>query len=129
MIVDQAQTRRALAVVTFTLRQVIPSAEEKSTFSYADTLPDRITCLRSGFAAFGKIVEAIDAGERADLLVVGVHLFGDLLRDENPKDVVGGCLPVLKTLVDGVILADKEKGGKVVHGLISAVLTNVDDMR
>lgn len=126
---DQAQTRRALAVVTYTLRQIIPGQEVRSVFVYSDTTFDRINCLRSGFSAFTRIVDSIDAVQRADLFAVGIHLFVDLLKDENPRDVAGACLPALKAMVDQCCAANGETGAKVIHGLLSACLTNVDEMR
>jgi hypothetical protein len=136
MVVDQAQVRRCLAVVTFTLRQAISSSEAKSTFSHADNAVDRTLCIRNGFAAFMRIVEAIpEPNERADLLVVAIHLYGDLIKDETHgmADVGAASLPVLKQLVDAVIEHDKDQGkdtaGRAVHGLCSSMLTNVDDMR
>lgn len=129
MATDQAQTRRALAVITYTLRQVIPGQEVRSVFTYSDSPIDRIGCLRAGFSAFSKVVDCIDAVQRADLTAVGIHLFADLLKDESSMDLAGACLPALKGLVDQCILAKGETGAKVVHGLLSACLTNVDEMR
>lgn len=136
MVVDQAQVRRCLAVVIFTLRQAISSTEAKSTFSPSDDPADRATCIKNGFTAFMRIVEAIpEPSERADLMVVAIHLYGDLIKDESHgmAEVAAASLPVLKQLVDAVLEHDKdqckETAGKAVHGLCSSMLTNVDDMR
>lgn len=126
---DQAQTRRALAVVTYTLRQIIPSPEVRTVFSYSDTALERIACLRAGFSGFGRIIECIDPVQRGDLCAVGIHLFADLLKDESPMDLAGACLPALKGLVDQCITANGSMGAKVVHGILSACLTNIDEMR
>lgn len=126
---DQAQTRRALAVVTYTLRQIISSPEVRSVFNYSDSASERIVCLRAGFSAFGRITDCIDPVQRGDLCAVGIHLFVDLLKEESPMDLAGACLSALKGLVDQCIVANGDMGAKVIHGLISACLTNIDEMR
>lgn len=127
--VDQAQTRRAVAVVTYTLRQIIASQEVKSVFSFSDTAADRIVCLKVGFSAFGRIVECIEPVQRADLFAVGIHLLVELLKEESPMDVAGACLPAMTSLVDQCIAANGATGANVVHGLLSACLSNIDEMR
>lgn len=134
MIVDPAQVRRALAVITYTLRQTVPSRDTQSVLSYSDSLIDRVTFFRSAFTAFARVVDCIEVTQRADLCAVGLHLFTDLLRDETPNmDYAGALLPVMKSLVDQSIRSDvpgtSTGADKVVHGLLSACLTNVDDMR
>ena len=134
---DAAQVRRVLAVVTYTLRAVIPSREAPSTFSHNDTLQDRNTLLRAGFTAYAKIVDSIEPTQRADLLAVALHLFGDLLADETSgMDYAGSCLPILKLLLDQILGVGAQvpgmgsaTGDRVVHGLLSSCLANVDDMR
>ena len=136
MVVDQAQVRRCLAVVTFTLRQGISSSEAKSTFSPSVSDADRSACIKNGFSAFMRIVEAIpEPAERADMMVVAIHLHGDLIKDETHGmgEVGAGTLPLLKQLVDGIVEQDRDAGkdtaGRAIHGLCSSMLTNVDDMR
>ncbi|ORY24869.1 putative clathrin-coated vesicle protein [Naematelia encephala] len=133
---DAAQTRRCLAVITFVLRTSISSPESPSSFSYSDTVTDRVHLLKTAFLAYARIVECIDAPQRADLCAVAVHLFGELLKDETPHmDVAGGCLPVLKALLDLALGPSVQvpgvtaTGDKLVHGLLSSCLGNIDDMR
>ena len=134
---DAAQTRRALAVVTYVLRNAITSKEIQSTFTHSDTAADRVPFLKAGFNAYARIVECIEPTQRADLYAVAIHLFSDLLADETPNmDYAGQLFPVLKMLLD-VILGPGSQvpgmgtatGDKVVHGLLSACLSNVDEMR
>jgi hypothetical protein len=134
MAVDPAQTRRALAVITYTLRSTIPSRENPSVFTYADTQADRVAFLRTAFSAFGRTVECVETVQRADLCAVGLHLFEDLLGDETPgMDLAGQTLPVMKNLLDQALGADVPgtgaTGERVVHGLLSQCLSNVDEMR
>lgn len=72
---DQAQLRRALAVIAFVLRETIPSRDTKSSLSSSDPAADRVAFLRAAFASYVKIVEVMDMGQRADLCAVAIHLF------------------------------------------------------
>lgn len=129
--------RRALAILTYTLRAVIASRQAPSTFSHTDSLVDRVALLRSGFTAYAKVVESIEATQRADLMAVAIHLYGDVLADETAEmDYAGQTLPVLKLLIDQILGVGAQvpgmgsaTGERVVHGLLSACLANVDDMR
>ena len=93
--------------------------------------------LRTAFTAYAQIVECIEPTLRADLLAVAVHLYVDLLGDETPDmDYAGSTLPVLKSLVDQVLGTGAQvpgmgaaTGERVVHGLLSACLNTVEEMR
>ncbi|EIW68556.1 hypothetical protein TREMEDRAFT_74089 [Tremella mesenterica DSM 1558] len=130
---DSGQTRRILAILVFVLRQTIPSPEIQNTFNYNDTLSDRVTFLKDGFTALCKVIECVEMVQRAELLAVGIHLFGDLLKDEGNMDLAGGCLGCLKGLLEMIwkvqVPGISIEGEKVIHGLLSACLGNVDDMR
>lgn len=131
---DHAQTRRVLAVVTYVLRGTISSPDVRSSFSYNDTASDRIAFLRTSFTAFTKIVDSLEATQRADLYAVGLHLFGDVLRDESPMDLAGGLLGNLKALLEGLVRGQvpgvpDDQAEKVIAGLLGACVTNIDDMR
>ena len=123
---DAEQTRRTLAIITYTLRSSIASRETPSNLSHTDSLSDRLAFFKSAFGAFGSIVSHIEISQRADLRAVGFHLFGDLLADEK-DDYAGSSLPILKLLVDQT-LAEPD-ADRIIHGLLSACLANVDDMR
>lgn len=141
---DPAQTRRVLAIVTFTLRGLIPDpqAQSRSNFTYSDSPSDRITLLRTGLGAFTNLVECVEITQRADLYAVGIHLFGDILKDESAAgsgEVTAGCLGSLKGLIDGLVrsqvpgMSGSGSGdghaGRVIGGLLGGCLGNVDDMR
>lgn len=87
--------------------------------------------------AYAKIVQSIEPTQRADLFAVAIHLFSELLADETPDvDYAGSLLPVLKLLLDQVLGVGAQvpgmgvaTGDRVVHGLLSSCLANVDDMR
>ncbi|WVQ76597.1 hypothetical protein IAR50_006269 [Cryptococcus sp. DSM 104548] len=129
---DAAQVRRALAIVAFTLRQIIPSKDLKPTWHPSDSPTDKITLLRTCFSAYAQLVECIDISQRADLYAVGLYLFMGLLEDEAVMDLAGGSLAGLKLLVEGLVgsqVPGVNNGEKVVHGVVSACLSNIDDMR
>jgi hypothetical protein len=64
--------------------------------------------------------------------VTGSPLTIELLKDESSEiDLVGPTLPALKTMLEFPVSAadTKEKYRRLVHGLLSACLLNVDAMR
>ncbi|WVQ83814.1 hypothetical protein IAT38_005958 [Cryptococcus sp. DSM 104549] len=129
---DAAQTRRVLAIIAFALRQVVPTKEVQANWRPSDSAAERIALLRAGFMAYAQVVECVEVGQRGDLYAVGLHLFVDLLGDESPVDVAGGCLGCAKVLVEGLVGAQVpgvNNGERVVHGVVAACLANVDDMR
>ncbi|CAK9780383.1 putative clathrin-coated vesicle protein [Cutaneotrichosporon oleaginosum] len=131
---DAAQVRRALAVVAFVLRQTIPAPGIASNFSHSEAAADRVAFIRSGFAAYSRIVDVMEMSQRADLSAVAIHLFSDLLHDETPgMDLAGQCLPSLKQLLDQTLSSQVPTIGatseRVVHGLLGACLSHIDDMR
>nr|ODO00955.1 clathrin-coated vesicle protein [Cryptococcus depauperatus CBS 7855] len=130
--ISTAQIKRTLAFVSFTLRQLIPCKDTRVSWHHVDTTQDKINLLRISFKTFAQILECLERTERADLYAVGLHLFSGLLESESPVDLVSGCLGSLKTLVEGLVASQvpaMENGEKVVHGIVSACLTNIDDMR
>jgi HEAT repeat protein len=132
--IDSAQIRRALAIVAFVLRGTIPSPQVASTFSPTDSAADRVAFFKTAFAAYVRIVEIMDRVQRADLCAVAVHLFADLLHDETPNmDIAGACLPSLKLIIDQLLASQvptvTATTDRVLHGLLSACLSNVDEMR
>lgn len=131
---DHGQIRRVLAVITFVLRGTIPSTNTQSTFTYTDTATDRVNFLRTSFTAFSRVVDTIEAAQRAELYAVGLHLFTDVLRDESSMDLAGNLLGSLKVLLEGLVKGQvpgvaADQGEKVVAGLLGACVTNIDDMR
>ena len=110
--------------------------DNPSSFTHADLALDRIAFYKTAFTVYSITIGCIEAAQRADLCAVGLHLFGDLLKDETPNmDLAGPSLPVLKLLVDQALSGQVQvpgvtaTGEKIVHGLLSACLTNIDDLR
>ena len=130
---DGTQIRRALAVITYTLRQVVPSPDVNSGFLPTDSAQDRVDCLKTAFDAYSRVIDVCDMSQRADLCAGGLHLCGDILKDEGPTDLAGGLLGSMKMLLDKCLASQvpgiTAEGDRVVHGLLSACLTNIDEMR
>jgi HEAT repeat-containing protein 5 len=112
--------------------------------------PDRIKMIVTAFAAFTSVATAIQSNQREDVRSVAILLysgkkrrisqfdhrpnaFPELLKDESSEiDLVGPTLPALKALLSVPIYDTpdaKNKFGRLVHGLLSACLLHVDEMR
>ena len=70
-----------------------------------------------------------DHGPRSKLIRAGLCL--GLLKEEPKEDMVGGVLGSFKATLDqaGHFANDVLAYGKLVHSCLSAVLSNIDDMR
>ncbi|ESK97884.1 clathrin-coated vesicle protein [Moniliophthora roreri MCA 2997] len=92
---------------------------------------ERIKMIQAAFSAFVSIATSANASLREDTRGVGVLLYSDILKDESPEiDLGGPMFPSLKSLLD-LPIADgsTDKYQKLIHGLLSDCLRNVDDMR
>ncbi|WRT65221.1 uncharacterized protein IL334_002164 [Kwoniella shivajii] len=131
-ILDPAQTRRVLAIISFILRGIIPTKSTKSTFTHHDSISDRIALIKLSFGNYNRIIGCIEPTQRSDLYAVGLHLFMDLLNDESHLDIAGSSLGSLKILVEGLMnsqIPGISTAERVIHGLLGGCLANIDDMR
>ncbi|KAK0495924.1 clathrin-coated vesicle protein [Armillaria luteobubalina] len=96
-------------------------------------IADRIKMITACFSAFGSIAASLNTSQREDIRGVAILLYSEMLKDESSEiDLVGPTLPCLKALLDLPTSAardSKDRYGRLVHGLISACLLNVDGMR
>lgn len=73
------------------------------------------------------------AGQKEDQFAVALYLYAELLRDETSRtDLVGPTLPLLKALCDRAYsarLPESHTYARVLHGLLSACILHVDEMR
>jgi len=111
-------------------------------------LADRVTLIKTSFDALLSIGSSFDAKVQNEVRAVGISLYSgmcadpslfpfslmnyvDLLRDESSEvDVVGPTLPVLKSLLTpGSTDKVTEFFQRVVHGLLSSCMLNIDEMR
>ncbi|KAJ7604033.1 clathrin-coated vesicle protein [Roridomyces roridus] len=94
-------------------------------------VPDRIRMIMAAFSAFVSVGSAIKSLHREDVRSVGILLYSELLKDESSEiDLVGPTLPALKSLLDIPTASPDatDRYSRLVHGLISACLLNVDEM-
>ncbi|KAJ7168806.1 clathrin-coated vesicle protein [Mycena filopes] len=94
-------------------------------------IPDRIKMIMSTFAAFVSVGTSIKSLQREDVRAVGILLYSELLKDESSEiDLAGPTLTALKSLLDLPTISPdaSDRYSRLVHGLISACLLNVDEM-
>ncbi|RDB24443.1 HEAT repeat-containing protein 5B [Hypsizygus marmoreus] len=95
-------------------------------------IPDRIRMIIAAFAAFHAVGTSITSSQREDVRGVAVLLYNDLLKDESSEiDLVGPTLPALKMLLDlppSPVSNTEDRYARLVHGLLSSCLLNIDAM-
>ncbi|TFK60204.1 clathrin-coated vesicle protein [Pluteus cervinus] len=93
---------------------------------------ERISMITTAFASYVAIAQAINTIQREDIRGVAILLYSDLLKDESSEiDLVGPTLPSLKNLLSmpfSPARDSREHYERLVHGLLSACLTNIDQM-
>ncbi|KAF8648973.1 hypothetical protein AX16_006087 [Volvariella volvacea WC 439] len=96
------------------------------------TTAERITMINAAFSAFVAIASSLKTAQREDVRGVAILLYSDLLKDESSEiDLVGPTLPSLKSLLDLPLVAGpeaKDRYERLIHGLLSACLINIDQM-
>ncbi|KAF7337120.1 Clathrin-coated vesicle protein [Mycena venus] len=94
-------------------------------------VPDRIKMIMATFAAFVSIGTSIKSLQREDVRAVGILLYSELLKDESSEiDLAGPTLTALKSLLDIPTVSPDagDRYSRLVHGLISSCLLNIDEM-
>ena len=91
------------------------------------------------------VARAFEPSQREDARAIAVFLYSSkdqlngnlprtsrptgLLKNEAAIGIVSSCLPALKIVLEIENDDDAERYGRVVHGLLSTCLQNVDAMR
>ncbi|KAI0258392.1 clathrin-coated vesicle protein [Gloeopeniophorella convolvens] len=119
-----------LRVCAYILRNAIPGADRLSRHGQANPA-DRVTLIKVSFDALLSIAASFDAKVQDEIRGVAISLYSDLLRDETSEiDFAGPTLPALKTLLTPSPNQQvTEFFSRVVHGLLSSCLLNIDEMR
>ncbi|CAE6397949.1 unnamed protein product [Rhizoctonia solani] len=122
-----AQCLRACVTI---LKNAIPSPQAQSN-NIAQNPADRIPLLISAFQALLAVGEVAGPTTLPSVRALALSIYSDLLKDEYSEiDLVGPTLQSLR----GMLLSDYKEVQKepmypkVVHGLLSSCLQNVDDM-
>ncbi|KZW00275.1 clathrin-coated vesicle protein [Exidia glandulosa HHB12029] len=123
-----------LRICSFVLRHAVPTSRSVQAAKLGNSLPERITMLNAAFTAFARISALFGPSRREDLRGVGVTLYSAFLKDElSEVDLVGPTLPSLKALLevpaDATVTADNSAYSRVIHGLLSTCLLNIEEMR
>ncbi|KAJ4473613.1 clathrin-coated vesicle protein [Lentinula aciculospora] len=94
---------------------------------------DRVKMLLAAFSAFATIAAGVSTTFREDVRSVGILLYSEILKDEsNEIDLAGPTFPSLKVLLDLPLASSpdaRDRYQRMIHGLLSACLLNIDEMR
>ncbi|KAI5117719.1 hypothetical protein M0805_001805 [Coniferiporia weirii] len=120
-------------ICAYILRNSISGPGGIRTFG-VDSPADRIGLIRAAFAAFSAVSEAFAPSLKEDKRAVAITIYAELLREEKSElDMAGPTLQSLKAILDeppkAAQTAAVAQYGKLVHGLFSVCLVNIDEMR
>ncbi|KAJ3781084.1 clathrin-coated vesicle protein [Lentinula aff. detonsa] len=94
---------------------------------------DRVKMILAAFSAFATVAAGTSTAFREDVRSVGILLYSEILKDEsNEIDLAGPTFPSLKVLLDLPLASSpdaQDRYQRLVHGLLSACLLNIDEMR
>ncbi|KAH9948465.1 ARM repeat-containing protein [Amylocystis lapponica] len=119
-----------LRICAYVLRRAITGAHNGAIHDGSSPM-DKIKLINAAFDAFSTVAAGFGPAQKDEFRAVAVTLYSELLKDETSEaDLVGPTLQSLKALLERPPSpADSEKYERVVHGLLSACLLNVDEMR
>ncbi|KAL5476373.1 hypothetical protein ACEPAI_3473 [Sanghuangporus weigelae] len=120
-------------ICAYVLRNSITGPGSIRTFA-SDSATDRISLIRAAFSAFLTVAETFGAGSQEQMRAVAVAIYAELLKEEKSDlDMAAPTLQSLKALLDNPpskLQADAlSRYSRLVHGLFSACLVNIDEMR
>lgn len=122
-----------LRICSFVLRHAVPTSRSVQS-KMGNSAADRVSMLKNAFTAFATISSLYSPTHKESLRAVGATLYSAFLKDElSDLDLVGPTLPALKALLEVVpspaVTSGDSSYGRVVHGLLSACLLNMEEMR
>ncbi|KAH9916212.1 clathrin-coated vesicle protein [Fomitopsis serialis] len=118
-------------ICAYVLRRAITGPRISAVVDGSTPL-DKAKLINATFEAFVKISSSFGTRQREEFRAIGITLYGDLLKDETSEvDLVGPTLQSLKILLDkpADLVDTDNKYEKAIHGILSACLVNVDEMR
>ncbi|GBE87132.1 clathrin-coated vesicle protein [Sparassis crispa] len=120
-----------LRICAYVLRRAI-KGPRNGVVHDGSTPMEKVALINAAFDTFSTIALTFGPVPKEQFRAVAITLYSELLRNETSEvDLVGPTLQSLKTLLEGPSnLAELEDNyERVVHGLLSACLVNVDEMR
>ncbi|GEM12259.1 clathrin-coated vesicle protein [Rhodotorula toruloides] len=122
---------QCLRIAIAVLRESVPASSTslKPTAATAAALAAHI---RHVFSRFADVADLLPSQLRVELYAIAFHSYSTVLRDEKTEiDFAGPTLPVLKTLCDKAAArpGDAQTLSKVLNGVLSACLLNIDAVR
>ncbi|KAF9269100.1 clathrin-coated vesicle protein [Marasmius fiardii PR-910] len=94
---------------------------------------DRFKMIQAAFSAFTSVAASTNTFLREDVRAVAILLYSEILKDESPDiDLAGPTFSSLKSLLDlppAPSRGSSERYQKLIHGLLSDCLRNIDEMR
>ncbi|KAG1837702.1 armadillo-type protein [Suillus subalutaceus] len=131
---DSVRTH-CLKIFAYTLRHSRhnpgTTAIRKCMFLQKAIFPDIAKMISGSLGAFHLIASTTESDVREDVRGIGCVLYGELLKDETSEaDLVTPTLPAFRSLLAVSCHPNiRERYGKLIHGLLSSCLLNVDEMR
>ncbi|KAM5530811.1 hypothetical protein V8D89_015522, partial [Ganoderma adspersum] len=119
-----------LRICAYILRRVITGPKSGAVHDAASP-SEKVKLIIAAFEAFSTVTASFGPSQREDFRALAITLYCELLKDETSElDLVGPTLQALKSLLDRPAnLPDPDsKYGRLVHGLLSACLVNIDEM-
>ncbi|KAJ3824050.1 clathrin-coated vesicle protein [Lentinula raphanica] len=96
-------------------------------------ISNRVKMVLAAFSAFATVAASASTTFREDVRSVGILLYSEILKDEsNDIDLAGPTFPSLKALLDLPLASSpdaQDRYQRLIHGLLSACLLNIDEMR
>ncbi|KAG2033122.1 armadillo-type protein [Suillus americanus] len=124
---DSVRTH-CLKIFAYILRH---SRHSPGTTSIQGDLSDIAKMISGSLGAFHLIASTTESDVREDVRGIGCVLYGELLKNETSEvDLVTPTLPAFRSLLAvSCHPSMRERYGKLIHGLLSSCLLNVDEMR
>ncbi|TFY57214.1 hypothetical protein EVG20_g8633 [Dentipellis fragilis] len=118
---------QCLRVCAFILKNAIPGST--GNFMH-DDVAERTSLIKASFDAFLTIASLFSHEIQEEARAVAISLYSDLLKDETSEnDYAGPTLPSLVALVSRSLDKVDTAFYQLIHGLLSACLLNIDEMK
>jgi len=118
-----------LRICAYILRRVIKGPQGGAIHD-GSTPAEKVALINVAFHAFSSIGATFGPSQSEQFRTIAITLYSELLKDEaSDADLVGPTLQSLKMLLDNPPSRKDSQFERVIHGLLSACLLNIDEMR